>query len=178
MQSVDFAADTASATALSKAVASERAGQIANQHELAMAQIGLQQANLYENGRTLQDVLMPLSIIALVCGAIVSVVFGVMKFLYRKRERRFELEKLWVERGGELPFLGEPREAGATKFVRTLLVLSVIFWAFMAFLTVINARSVRGFFDGAVYLLILAALSWGVIALFRLYLRRSSGTDE
>lgn len=109
-------------------------------------------------------------IVALVMAALVIVVFISQKSRYRRREKEYELERLRIERGEQLP-ADIRTELPVTVFIRRLLIVAICGFALLAWVGVVNTGYIR-FFSGLLLWALIAGVGYAVIYLFRLYVQR------
>lgn len=116
------------------------------------------------------DNVMAVLIVALVTAGVVLIVFLVLKFTYRKREKNYELERMRIERGEQFP-VPVKTELPLTVFIRRLLIVSIVLFGILAWVGIINLGWMR-FFASILLWALIAGVGYAVVYLFRLYVQR------
>ncbi|MCC8062578.1 MAG: DUF3597 domain-containing protein [Rikenellaceae bacterium] len=113
---------------------------------------------------------MVVLVVALIAAALVIMTFAMLKYRYRRRVKIYELERLRIERGEQLP-VPEQTEVPLTIFVRRLLVTGIIGFVILAWVGVVNLSYMR-FFSSILLWALIAGVGYAVVYLFRLYVQR------
>lgn len=109
-------------------------------------------------------------ITAIVLAMVVILVFIDKKSRYRRREKEYELERLRIERGEQLP-ADIRTELPVTVFIRRLLIVAICGFALLAWVGVVNTGYIR-FLSGLLLWALIAGVGYAVVYLFRLYVQR------
>lgn len=109
-------------------------------------------------------------IVALCAATAVCIVFLVLKFTYRRREKKYELERLRIERGEQLPVV-EREELPVTVFIRRLLVCAIAGFVILSWVGVVSLGNLR-FFEALLVWTLLAGVGYSIVHMFRLYVQR------
>lgn len=116
------------------------------------------------------DNIMAVIIVALVTAGVVLITFLVLKFAYRRREKNYELERMRIERGEQLP-VPVKTELPLTVFIRRLLIVSIVLFGILAWVGMVNLGWMR-FFASVLLWALIAGVGYAVVYLFRLYVQR------
>lgn len=116
------------------------------------------------------EYVMIVLVVALISAAVVLMTFFTLKFAYRRREKYYDLERLRIERGEQLP-VEMKTELPVTVFIRRLLVTGIIGFGVLAWIGVVNLGYMR-FFPAALLWALIAGVGYAVVYLFRVYVQR------
>ena len=109
-------------------------------------------------------------IVALISAAVVMMTFFALKYRYRRQEKKYEIERMRIERGEQLP-APQWNEMPVTMFIRRLLVIGIIAFGILAWVGVVNLSYMR-FFSILLVWILIAAVGYAVVHLFRVYVQR------
>lgn len=114
--------------------------------------------------------LMVVLVVALIAVTVVLMTFFVLKYRYRRQEKKYELERLRIERGEQLP-VQQWNDMPLTLFIRRLLVIGIIAFGILAWVGVVNLSYMR-FFSSILLWALIAGVGYAVVYLFRTYVQR------
>lgn len=117
------------------------------------------------------DNIMAVLIVALVTAGVVLLTFLVLKFAYRKREKKYELERMRIERGEQPVLTAAKEELPVTTFIRRLLIFAIVGFTILAWVGVVNVSYMR-FFSAILLWALIAGVGYAVVYLFRQYVQR------
>lgn len=109
-------------------------------------------------------------VVALISMAVVLMTFFILKFAYRRREKYYELERLRIERGEQLP-VHQWSDMPVTLFIRRLLIIGIVAFGILAWVGVANLGYMR-FFASLLLWALIAGVGYAVVHLFRVYVQR------
>lgn len=116
------------------------------------------------------EYIMVVLVVALIAVAVVLMTFFALKYRYRRQETKYELERLRIERGEQLP-VPQWNELPVTLFIRRLLVIGIIAFGILAWVGVVNLSYMR-FFSSVLLWALIAGVGYAVVYLFRTYVQR------
>ena len=109
-------------------------------------------------------------VVALISAAVVLMTFFALKYRYRRQEKKYELERMRIERGEQLP-VHPWNEMPVTLFIRRLLVIGIVAFGILAWVGVANLGYMR-FFASLLLWALIAGVGYAVVHLFRVYVQR------
>lgn len=109
-------------------------------------------------------------VVGLISAAVVLMTFFILKFAYRRRQKYYELERLRIERGEQLP-VHQWNDMPVTLFIRRLLIIGIIAFGILAWVGVANLGYMR-FFASLLLWALIAGVGYAVVHLFRVYVQR------
>lgn len=115
--------------------------------------------------------IMAVLIVALLTTGAVLTIFFILKFAYRKREKKYELERMRIERGEQPVLIAAKEELPVTTFIRRLLIFAIVGFTILAWVGVVNVSYMR-FFSAILLWALIAGVGYAVVYLFRLYVQR------
>lgn len=116
------------------------------------------------------EYVMIVLVVALVCTAVVLMTFFTLKFAYRRRQKYYELERMRIERGEQLP-VHQWSDMPVTLFIRRLLIVGIVAFGILAWVGVANISYMR-FFASLLLWALIAGVGYAVVHLFRVYVQR------
>lgn len=116
------------------------------------------------------DNVMVVFVVALISAAVVLMTFFALKYRYRRQEKKYELERMRIERGEQLP-VHPWNEMPVTLFIRRLLVIGIVAFGILAWVGVANLGYMR-FFASLLLWALIAGVGYAVVHLFRVYVQR------
>lgn len=116
------------------------------------------------------EYLMVSLIIFMSCTTVVLIVFLILRHGYRKRNLRYELDRLAIEHGCYPETQGKD-EMPLTRFLRRLLITGIVSFGILAWIGIVNLSYLSSF---SILLLwgLIGGVGYAVVYLFRLYVQR------
>ncbi|WP_298061667.1 hypothetical protein [uncultured Rikenella sp.] len=110
-------------------------------------------------------------VMAVIAAVVVLTVFFSLKYRFRRHEKKYELERMRIERGEQPVLTAAKEELPVTTFIRRLLIFAIVGFTFLAWVGVVNLSYMR-FFSAILLWALIAGVGYAVVYLFRQYVQR------